>query len=217
MAAVRPGSLDELAGARVDLLHGQIAFGSWPKGRRRAAAQCSCAARGVRLGLARETYLEAWAAALFAGRFARGSGVLAVAQAASAARDRAQPPHPSDLMLDGFATLMTAGSPRRRRYCGERCAPSPARSCRWRMDCAGAGSPCRRPSRCGMRRTGRPLPLPRFTSPVTWARWLDCRSTSTIFADLPPGPGTLRGAPRWSRRQKWLPRRQEPASVRTGR
>jgi len=110
LAAVEGGSLDELAGARVDLLHGQIAFASTAKGEApRLLLRAAEHLEGIDVGLARETYLDAWAAALFAGRFARGCGLLAVAQAASAAPRSSQPPRPSDVMLDGFATLMTAG------------------------------------------------------------------------------------------------------------
>ena len=60
-------------------------------------------------GLARETYLEALAAAIFAGRLSSGAGVLEVAEAARAAPRAPQPPRTIDLLLDGLATRFTDG------------------------------------------------------------------------------------------------------------
>jgi hypothetical protein len=59
--------------------------------------------------LARETYLEALSAALFAGRMARGGDALEVAKAARMAPPAPHPPRASDLLLDGLAVLLTAG------------------------------------------------------------------------------------------------------------
>ena len=59
--------------------------------------------------MARETYLEAWGAAMFAGRLADGANVADVSRAASAAAPRADSPRPSDLLLDGLARLITEG------------------------------------------------------------------------------------------------------------
>ena len=68
--------------------------------------------------LARATYLDALAAALFAGRLAVGDGVLEVAAAAGATQ-RARPARALDLLLDGLMTLITEGycaaTPRLRR------------------------------------------------------------------------------------------------------
>jgi DNA-binding CsgD family transcriptional regulator len=60
------------------------------------------------LDLARETYLDAWGAALFAGRLATSADLLEVSRAAKAVQ---APPElrPSDLLLDGLATLITEG------------------------------------------------------------------------------------------------------------
>ena len=63
------------------------------------------------MGLARETYLDALAAATFAGRLALGGGMREVAEAALAAP---QPPGPlrgPDLLLDGLALLICQGYP----------------------------------------------------------------------------------------------------------
>ncbi|HEY6312423.1 MAG TPA: hypothetical protein VIY52_16700 [Streptosporangiaceae bacterium] len=59
--------------------------------------------------LARETYLEALAAAVYAGRLALGGGVREVAEAARAAPPSPRPARPPDLLLDGLAVLITRG------------------------------------------------------------------------------------------------------------
>jgi hypothetical protein len=62
--------------------------------------------------LARETYLDAWGAALFAGRLATAGSLLEVSRAARSAPPPTGPPRPSDLLLDGLATLITEGTHR---------------------------------------------------------------------------------------------------------
>ena len=59
--------------------------------------------------LARETFLDAWGAALFAGRLATRGNLLKVSRTAKAALAAARPLRPSDLLLDGLATLVTDG------------------------------------------------------------------------------------------------------------
>ena len=59
--------------------------------------------------LARATYLEALSAAMFAGRLARGVGVVEVSEAALAGPPPAEPPGPSDLLLQGLAVRFTEG------------------------------------------------------------------------------------------------------------
>jgi DNA-binding CsgD family transcriptional regulator len=59
--------------------------------------------------LARETYLEALGAAMFAGRLYADSGVRKAAEAARAAPAAPRPPRSIDLMLDGMATRFTEG------------------------------------------------------------------------------------------------------------
>jgi DNA-binding CsgD family transcriptional regulator len=61
--------------------------------------------------LARETYLEALSAALFAGRLALDGGVREVATAAHAAPPPLRPAPAPDLLLDGLAVLITEGYP----------------------------------------------------------------------------------------------------------
>jgi DNA-binding CsgD family transcriptional regulator len=59
--------------------------------------------------LARETYLEALGAAMYAGRLYADSGVRKAAEAARAAPAAPQPPRSIDLVLDGLATRFTEG------------------------------------------------------------------------------------------------------------
>ena len=81
------GPLDELQSARLDLLRGQIAFASNP-GRDAPPLLLKAAKRleSLDLELARETYLSAWMAALFAGRFAGAGDLLEVSRAARGLR-----------------------------------------------------------------------------------------------------------------------------------
>jgi DNA-binding NarL/FixJ family response regulator len=59
--------------------------------------------------LARETYLDAWGAALFAGRLASAGSLVEVSRAAKSAPRSTRPLRPSDLLLDGLSTLGTEG------------------------------------------------------------------------------------------------------------
>ena len=104
------GSPDELQRARTELLRAQIAFSS-NIGSDAPPLLVSAARRLERLDpeLARETYLDAWGAAMFAGRLAAAGGLLEVSRAARAAPVPAHTPHPSDLLLDALALLITEG------------------------------------------------------------------------------------------------------------
>ncbi len=104
------GSIDELQRARLDLLRGQVAFASGvgsdaPPLLLRAAERLE----PLDAGLARETYLDAWGAAMFAGGFASGGGLREVSEAARAAPTSGGSPGLSDLLLDGLAALVTEG------------------------------------------------------------------------------------------------------------
>jgi DNA-binding CsgD family transcriptional regulator len=59
--------------------------------------------------LARETYLDALGAAIFAGRLSRGPDVVEVAQAARAAPAAPQPARTVDLLLEGLVIRLTDG------------------------------------------------------------------------------------------------------------
>jgi DNA-binding CsgD family transcriptional regulator len=108
MAAAGP--LDELQQALVDLLRGQVAFAS--SAGSDAPALLVKAARQLEsldAALARQTYLDAWLAALLAGRFAGAGDLHEVARAARSASPPAGVPRPSDLLLDALAVLVTEG------------------------------------------------------------------------------------------------------------
>jgi DNA-binding CsgD family transcriptional regulator len=102
--------LDEFASARVDLLRGQVAFASGMSSD--APPLLLKAARRLESldpELARETYLDAWGAAFFAGRLAAGN--LAEISRAARAMPRSQQPGPMELLLDGLTLLITDGLP----------------------------------------------------------------------------------------------------------
>ena len=110
LAVAEAGPLDELQGARTDLLRGQVAFASGLYGD--APPLLLKAARRLEpldLDLARETYLDAYQAALFAGHLAGAGYLLEVSRAVRALPPPAHRPGPGDLLLDGLALLVTDG------------------------------------------------------------------------------------------------------------
>ena len=110
LAMAEAGPLDDLQGARADLLRGQAAFASGLYGD--APPLLLKAARRLELldlDLARETYLDAYQAALFAGHLAGAGDLLEVSRAARRLPPPAHPPRPGDLLLDGLALLVTDG------------------------------------------------------------------------------------------------------------
>jgi DNA-binding CsgD family transcriptional regulator len=110
LAAAESGTLDEFGYARVDLLRGRVASAS--SAGSEAPAQLLKAARRLEpldITLARETYLDAWGAALFAGRLASAGNLLEVSRAARDVPRPTAPPRPADLLLDGLAVLITEG------------------------------------------------------------------------------------------------------------
>jgi DNA-binding CsgD family transcriptional regulator len=105
------GPFDELQRARVDLTRAQIAF-VVSRGRDAPSLLLKAAKRFERLdlSLARETYLDAWWAALmFVSGRAGSDEVLEVAEAARAAHSAPEPPRAADLLLDGLAVRATEG------------------------------------------------------------------------------------------------------------
>jgi len=110
VADAEAGPLDELQSARADLLRGEIVFASG-LGNDAPPLLLKAAERLEPLdaGLARETYLTAWMAALFAGRLAGAGDLLEVCRAARAAPAPPDPPHPADLVLAGLAMVVTDG------------------------------------------------------------------------------------------------------------
>jgi DNA-binding CsgD family transcriptional regulator len=108
--AAEAGDLDEFQRARVDLVHAQLAFAvnrgsDAPPLLLKAAKQLA----SLDARLARETYLEAVFAALFAGRLGNGGGVRETAEAARAAPPSPRPPLAADLLLDAYALTITEG------------------------------------------------------------------------------------------------------------
>ncbi len=110
LGTAEAGPLDELQSVRVDLLRGQLAFAQG-LGRDAPPLLLKAATRLEPLdpGLARETYLEAWHAAMFAGHLAGAGDLAEVSRAARALPPPAHPPRPVDLLLDGLALLVTDG------------------------------------------------------------------------------------------------------------
>ncbi|NIK61375.1 DNA-binding CsgD family transcriptional regulator [Kribbella shirazensis] len=111
LAQAQAGPLGELDSARVDLLQAQISHHS-EGGNKGLPLLLAAAGRLEQLDpkLARETYLDAFAAAMFAGRLASGSGI-GMRQVAEAMRGIQLPPvaGKSDVMLRGIAELFTDG------------------------------------------------------------------------------------------------------------
>ena len=110
LATADQGQLDELERARLERLRAQLAFAS-KRGNEAPPLLLDAAKRLEPLDaeLARETYLEALAAAIFAGRLAGARGVLQVAEAARAAPPAPQPARAIDLLLDALATRFADG------------------------------------------------------------------------------------------------------------
>jgi DNA-binding CsgD family transcriptional regulator len=102
--------LSDLQRARLDLLYARIAFTS-SRGSDAPALFLKAAREfeSIDLRLARETYLEALTAALFAGRLATAGDMLEVAEAARALPAASEPASAAGLMLDGLALLVTEG------------------------------------------------------------------------------------------------------------
>ena len=96
------GPLDDVQRARAARLRAQIAFAR-SRGSDAPALllKAAKAFEGLDDGLARETYLEAFGAAMFAGRLGVRPGVREVAEAARGAPPGPQA-RPSDLLLDGM-------------------------------------------------------------------------------------------------------------------
>ena len=107
------GPLGELGEARVQRMRAQIAFalrrgGDAPPLMLRAAQRL----QGLDAELARQTYLEALVAAIYAGRLARGQDARQVARAARSATLRPARPEPlphSQLLIHGLAVRLADG------------------------------------------------------------------------------------------------------------
>lgn len=109
LATAEAGPLDAIGRARVDQLRAEAAFaqqrGRDAPGLLLRAAQTF---ESLDVRLARDTYLDAWSAALFAGRLAGAVGLREVSRAAATAPRPDTAPRASDVLLDGLA-LVIAG------------------------------------------------------------------------------------------------------------
>ena len=110
LATAETGGVDDLQRARVHLLRAQIAFAAQRGGDAPALLlEAARALETVDPDRARTTYLEALEAARFADRLARGTDVVEVSKAALACPPPARSPRPTDLLLQGMATLPIDG------------------------------------------------------------------------------------------------------------
>jgi DNA-binding CsgD family transcriptional regulator/tetratricopeptide (TPR) repeat protein len=110
LAVGEAGAADDYQRARVAMVRGHVAFASGHGSD--ASPLLLAAAKRLEpfdLALARETYLDAWGAALFAGRMATAGDLLEVSRLARAAPLPTGALRPIDLLLDGLATLITEG------------------------------------------------------------------------------------------------------------
>jgi DNA-binding CsgD family transcriptional regulator len=101
----------ELQRALIDLLRGQIALAAGPA--TEAAAQLLKAAKRFEpldANLARETYLDAWGAAMYTGQPGNSDQLRAASEAALAGPASPGPPRLPDLLLDGLSLLITEGA-----------------------------------------------------------------------------------------------------------
>jgi DNA-binding CsgD family transcriptional regulator len=110
MAAAEAGSLDELQRARLDLLGAEAAY-SESRGSAAPALLLRAAKTLEPLDaqLARETYLDAWSSALFAGNMASSASLGDVSREAQSAPPPVNDARPSDLLLEGFSLAFTEG------------------------------------------------------------------------------------------------------------
>jgi hypothetical protein len=104
------GPYDPLQQAQVDLLRAQLSL-TMTRGGESVSLLLNAARRLEPLDprLARETYLDALMAAMFAGHLAAGGALTEAARAARAAPRPVHDPLPADLLLDGLAVRFTDG------------------------------------------------------------------------------------------------------------
>ena len=110
LRAAEAAPLDELQRARADLVRARVAL-AVNRGRDAPALLMRAAERIAPLDakLARQTLLDAFVAALFAGRLSGENGLHRVAEAARATAPCSSPPTALDFLLDGLALLITEG------------------------------------------------------------------------------------------------------------
>jgi len=109
-AVAERGPVDDALRAELDVLRAQITFAS-NRGRDAPLLLINAAQQleAHDVMRARETYLDAITAALYAGRLSTGTSARDVAKAALAAPRASGTPRASDLLLDGLANLIVNG------------------------------------------------------------------------------------------------------------
>jgi DNA-binding CsgD family transcriptional regulator len=110
LAIAEVGPVDELQRARLDLLRAEASYAE-SRGSEAPALLLRAAKTLDPLDpeLARETYLDAWSAALFAGRLASAGSLHQVSREALARPPSPGPERPSDQLLRGFSLAFTEG------------------------------------------------------------------------------------------------------------
>src|SRR3954447_9113541 len=110
LATAELAPLDELERARLERLRAEVVFAR-TRGSNAPALLFDAARRLEPLdaAMARETHLDAMAAAMYAGSLGDKPGVSETAEAAQAAPAAPQPPRAIDLLVDGLATRFTEG------------------------------------------------------------------------------------------------------------
>ncbi|HVQ86971.1 MAG TPA: AAA family ATPase [Actinomycetes bacterium] len=111
LAAAEAVPLGDLERARADLLQAEVAFAQ-NRGKDAPMLLLNAAKKleSLDVRLSRNTYLDAWAASLFAGRLAAtGGSLLDVSRAIATAPPPEGAPLPCDLLLDGLALVFTQG------------------------------------------------------------------------------------------------------------
>jgi DNA-binding CsgD family transcriptional regulator len=108
LATAEVGPLDEFQSARLDLIRAEAAYSE-----SRGSAAPTLLLRAAKTlepldpQLARETYLDAWSSALFAGQLATSGSLHEVSREAQAAERPPDSSRPSDLLLHGFSLAFT--------------------------------------------------------------------------------------------------------------
>jgi DNA-binding CsgD family transcriptional regulator len=110
LAIAEAGPLDELQRARLELVRAEASY-SESRGSDAPALllRVANALDPLDPQLARQTYLDAWSAALFAGKLASAGSLHQVSHEALAAPRHTGQPRPSDLLLEGFSLAFTDG------------------------------------------------------------------------------------------------------------
>jgi DNA-binding CsgD family transcriptional regulator len=110
LATAEAGPLTELQRGRLDLMRAEASY-SESRGSDAPALLLRAAKTLDALDpqLARDTYLDAWSSALFAGKLAGTGSLHHVSREALAALRHTGRPRPSDLLLEGFALAFTDG------------------------------------------------------------------------------------------------------------